>query len=493
MRSASCDSARGSGNDVPRMTLALRYAARSDRGLIRAKNDDSVYAGPRLLAVADGMGGYAGGDVASQVVIAALEHLDEEPPTGDMLAALARATNEGTEHLRELVREDHALEGMGTTLTALLFAGSRIALCHIGDSRGYLLRDGVFAQITHDDTFVQAMIDEGRITEEEARSHPQRNLILRALNGNDVEPDLSIREARVDDRYLLCSDGLSGVVSDETIHEALQIPDPQEAANRLIELALRGGGPDNITCVVADVIEDSRDGDTAMIDPVVDGAAGDNVGQRDIDPMSSAGRAALAAPEKPLARVAARAVAPPPPRRRTRVLVGLVAAVVVLALAAGGIWTYVMSQYFVGVLQGDGEVEQVAIFRGVNAELVGVDFYRLHEQTEILMADLTTTARNSVMDGIPADDLGAAQGILDNLLDARLPVCAEPSTRSSSTPTTVSTPAGPSAEPPGGQPPASQSGPSASSSTGAAPSGSTRETTAAEQGTRSSANCREDN
>ncbi len=481
------------------MTLALRYAARSDRGLIRAKNDDSVYAGPRLLAVADGMGGYAGGDVASQVVIAALEHLDEEPPTGDMLAALARATNDGTEHLRELVREDNALEGMGTTLTALLFAGSRIALCHIGDSRGYLLRDGVFSQITHDDTFVQAMIDEGRITEEEARSHPQRNLILRALNGNDVEPDLSIREARVDDRYLLCSDGLSGVVSDETIHEALQIPDPQESANRLIELALRGGGPDNITCVVADVIDDSRDGDTAMIDPVVDGAAGDNVGQRDIDPMSSAGRAALAAPEKPVARVAARAVSPPPPRRRTRLLVGMLAAVVVLALATAGIWTYVMSQYFVGVLGGDGEVEQVAIFRGVNAELVGLDFYRLHEQTGISIEDLTATARNSVVDGIPANDLVAAQGILDNLLDARLPVCGQPSTRSSATPTTANTPttaitpALPTTEPPaGGQPSASQSGPSGSAQTDAAPSGSSREPTATDQNTRTRANCRED-
>ncbi len=469
------------------MTLALRYAARSDRGLIRAKNDDSVYAGPRLLAVADGMGGYAGGDVASQVVIAALEHLDEELPTGDMLAALARATNDGTEHLRELVREDSALEGMGTTLTALLFAGSRIALCHIGDSRGYLLRDGVFTQITHDDTFVQAMIDEGRITEEEARSHPQRNLILRALNGNDVEPDLSIREVRVDDRYLLCSDGLSGVVSDETIHEALQIPDPQESADRLIELALRGGGPDNISCVVADVIDDTRDGDTAMIDPVVDGAAGNNVGQRDIRPVSSAARAALAAPEQPSARVAARAVSPPPPRHRARMLAVVLAAVVVLALAAGGVWAYVMSQYFVGVLASDGDTERVAIFRGVNAELVGLNFYSLQEETAISVEDLNATARSSVMDGIPADDLDGAQGILDNLLDARLPLCNQPSATSSSsaTPTILSTPAVPTTVPPVGQPPAAPSGSDASTTTD-----STTRSTAAD---RAGVTCREGN
>ncbi len=477
------------------MTLALRYAARSDRGLIRAKNDDSVYAGPRLLAVADGMGGYAGGDVASQVVIAALEHLDEELPTGDMLAALARATNDGTEHLRELVREDSALEGMGTTLTALLFAGSRIALCHIGDSRGYLLRDGVFNQITHDDTFVQAMIDEGRITEEEARSHPQRNLILRALNGNDVEPDLSIREVRVDDRYLLCSDGLSGVVSDETIHEALQIPDPQESADRLIELALRGGGPDNISCVVADVIDDTRDGDTAMIDPVVDGAAGNNVGQRDISPVSSAARAALAAPEQPIARVAARAVSPPPPRRRARMLAVALAAAVVLALAAGGLWAYVMSQYFVGVLAGDGDTEQVAIFRGVNAELVGLDFYSLQEETGISIQDLNATARTSVLDGIPADDLVGAQGILDNLLDARLPLCDEPSPMSSSsaTPTILSTPAVPTTVPPVGQPPATPSGSDVSSTTGATTGSTTGSSTGTTPPDRAGVNCREGN
>lgn len=459
------------------MSLGLRYAARSDRGLIRGKNDDSVYAGPRLLAVADGMGGYAGGDVASQVAIAALEHLDQEMPTGDMLDALARAVNESSEHLRELVREDNALEGMGTTLTVLLFAGSRIAMCHIGDSRGYLLRDGVFSQITHDDTFVQAMIDEGRITEEEARSHPQRNLILRALNGNAVEPDLSIREARVDDRYLLCSDGLSGVVSDETIAEALQIPDLQSSADRLIELALRGGGPDNITCVVADVIDDSRGGQVAMIDAVVDGAAGDNVGQRDLRPASSAERAALAAPEQPPARVAARA-ASPPPRDRKRPLLGLLAAVVVLAIAAGGVWVYVMSQYFVGVLAGGDEesADQVAIFRGVNTELVGIAFYRLDEDTGIALDDLNTSARNSVRDGIPADDLAAARGILDNLRDERLPVCPESEANSSTSPLPGITPA------PEATPTRTTAG-TATATTAATSS----------QSTRTAMNCREEN
>ena len=205
------------------MTLVLRYAARSDRWLIRGNNQDSVYAGPRLLAVADGMGGHAAGDVASKVVIAALQHLDDDTPSGDMLQALRQGVFDGSEHLREVIRDSPQLEGMGTTLTAILFAGGRLALCHVGDSRAYLLRDGEFTQITHDDTFVQTLIDDGRITAEEANSHPQRSLLLRALNGQEVEPDLSMREARAGDRYLLCSDGLSGVVSEETLAEALHV------------------------------------------------------------------------------------------------------------------------------------------------------------------------------------------------------------------------------------------------------------------------------
>jgi protein phosphatase len=204
---------------------------------------------------------------------------------------------------------------MGTTLTAILFAGGRLALCHVGDSRAYLVRDGQLSQITHDDTFVQTLIDDGRITAEEANSHPQRSLLLRALNGQEVEPDLSMREARAGDRYLLCSDGLSGVVSEETLAEALKDPDPQSTADRLIELALRSGGPDNITVIVADVVEDA--GGRGRLDPVIDGAAGDNVGQRAVDPRSAAGRAALADP-RPEPPAPAAPVAFAPPRRRRR-------------------------------------------------------------------------------------------------------------------------------------------------------------------------------
>src|SRR5581483_5102799 len=271
------------------MTLVLRYSARSDRGLVRSSNQDSVYAGPRLLALADGMGGHAAGEVASKLVISALVPLDDDEPGDDLLAQLREATAEGNAAITELVHEQPDLEGMGTTLTAILFAGKRLGMVHVGDSRAYLLRDGQLSQITKDDTFVQSLIDEGRITEEEAQTHPQRSLLLRAMTGHELEPTLAVREARAGDRYLLCSDGLSGVVSDETLAETLHIPDPQACANKMIELALRGGGPDNITCIVADVV-DIDFGEDA---PIVGGAAGDGSDADSVPPDSAAARASV--------------------------------------------------------------------------------------------------------------------------------------------------------------------------------------------------------
>src|SRR5215468_4628823 len=327
------------------MSFALRYAVRSDRGLIRGNNQDSVYAGPHLLAIADGMGGYAGGEVASKVVITALARVDEDTPGADLLSALRQATEAGNQHLRELVREDPALDGMGTTLTALLFAGSRIGVVHVGDSRCYLLRDDELSQITHDHTFVQALVDEGRLTQEEAGNHPQRSLLLRALNGGEVEPDLSVRESGIGDRYLLCSDGLTSVVSAETLADALRIRRPQDCADRLVELALRSGGPDNITVIVADVIDDQYGDDV----PVVDGAAGMNNGRREVAPTSAAARAAIAAPTHRKPEPEPMVSPPPRPRRRARRLA--LGAILLLVLAGGGygLWRWTQTQFFVGV------------------------------------------------------------------------------------------------------------------------------------------------
>ncbi|SFL63156.1 PP2C family protein-serine/threonine phosphatase [Geodermatophilus ruber] len=433
------------------MSLSLRYAARSDRGLVRGNNQDSVYAGPRLLAVADGMGGHAAGDVASKVVIAALEHLDDDAPSGDMLQALRAAVFEGSEHLREVIRESPQLEGMGTTLTAILFAGGRLALCHVGDSRAYLLRDGALTQITHDDTFVQTLIDDGRITPEEANHHPQRSLLLRALNGQDVDPDLSMREARAGDRYLLCSDGLSGVVSEETLAEALKDPDPQSTADRLIELALRSGGPDNITVIVADVVEDS--GHTPPLDPVVDGAAGDNVGQREVDPRSAAGRAALADPPPPPPSTAAPTAAAPPPSRSRRRLLWALGGALLVAAAAVGAYLWVLSNWFVGV-QDTADGERVAVYRGIDASLLGMELNRVAAVTDLDVADLTPADTSKVRRGIEATDGAHADRIVAMLEEQSLPVCAdlepptEPAPTSEAAPTTEAAPS----PPPGPEP-----------------------------------------
>jgi serine/threonine protein phosphatase PrpC len=157
--------------------------------------------------------------------------------------------------MRDKVKADPSLAGMGTTLTALLWSGSQLGLVHIGDSRAYLVRDGEVFQITHDHTLVQSLLDEGKLTAEEAASHPQRQLLLRALGGGDAEPDLQLREASLGDRYLLCSDGLHEAAAAESIRQVLrEVSDPDEAAARLIELAIHGGGHDNITCIVADVV-----------------------------------------------------------------------------------------------------------------------------------------------------------------------------------------------------------------------------------------------
>ncbi|MEH0634957.1 MULTISPECIES: Stp1/IreP family PP2C-type Ser/Thr phosphatase [Streptomyces] len=263
------------------MSLSLRFAAGSHKGMIREGNEDSGYAGPRLLAIADGMGGQAAGEVASSEVISTLVTLDDDVPGSDILTSLGTAVQRANDQLRSMVEEDPQLEGMGTTLTALLWTGQRLGLVHVGDSRAYLLRDGVLTQITQDHTWVQRLVDEGRITEEEATTHPQRSLLMRALgSGDHVEPDLSIREVRAGDRYLICSDGLSGVVSHQTMEDTLaSYQGPQETVQELIQLALRGGGPDNITVIIADVL-DLDTGDTLagqLSDtPVVVGAVAEN-------------------------------------------------------------------------------------------------------------------------------------------------------------------------------------------------------------------------
>ncbi|WP_329119976.1 Stp1/IreP family PP2C-type Ser/Thr phosphatase [Streptomyces sp. NBC_01465] len=420
------------------MSLSLRFAAGSHKGMIREGNEDSGYAGPRLLAIADGMGGQAAGEVASSEVISTLVTLDDDVPGSDILTSLSTAVQRANDQLRMMVEEDPQLEGMGTTLTALLWTGQRLGLVHVGDSRAYLLRDGVLTQITQDHTWVQRLVDEGRITEEEATTHPQRSLLMRALgSGDHVEPDLSIREVRAGDRYLICSDGLSGVVSHQTMEETLaSYQGPQETVQALIQLALRGGGPDNITCIVADVLDgDAGDTLAGQVNdiPVIVGAVAENQAAQlhdDGSMQTPAGRASsLGRPVPPQAG----GFGPPgsggeygragdggdggygsysdddfiKPSRGRKWLKRSLYGVLVLAVIGGGLYggyRWTQTQYYVG-----SNNENVALYRGISQDLAWVSLSEVEkDHPEIELKYLPPYQRKQVEDTITESSLGKA-------------------------------------------------------------------------------------
>ncbi|MEV6163589.1 PP2C family serine/threonine-protein phosphatase [Streptomyces sp. NPDC052052] len=425
------------------MSLSLRFAAGSHKGMIREGNEDSGYAGPRLLAIADGMGGQAAGEVASSEVISTLVQLDDDVPGSDILTSLGTAVQRANDQLRMMVEEDPQLEGMGTTLTALLWTGQRLGLVHVGDSRAYLLRDGVLTQITQDHTWVQRLVDEGRITEEEATTHPQRALLMRALgSGDHVEPDLSIREVRVGDRYLICSDGLSGVVSHQTLEETLaSYQGPQETIQELIQLALRGGGPDNITCIVADVLDvDSNDTLAGQLNdtPVVVGAVAENPAAQLNDGgamQTPAGRAAgLGRPVPPPAG----SFGPPgsgddgyggmphgsfdaytdddfvKPGGGRRWLKRSLYTVLALAIVGGGLYggyRWTQNQFYVGANN-----ENVALFRGIGQDLAWISLSKVEkDHPEIELKYLPPYQRKRVEATIAEGNLAAARDKIGEL------------------------------------------------------------------------------
>ncbi|MGW4756106.1 Stp1/IreP family PP2C-type Ser/Thr phosphatase [Streptomyces chartreusis] len=428
-----------------RMSLSLRFAAGSHKGMIREGNEDSGYAGPRLLAIADGMGGAAAGEVASSEAISTIVALDDDVPGSDILTSLGTAVQRANDQLRSMVEEDPQLEGMGTTLTALLWTGQRLGLVHVGDSRAYLLRDGVLTQITQDHTWVQRLVDEGRITEEEATTHPQRSLLMRALgSGDHVEPDLSIREVRAGDRYLICSDGLSGVVSHQTLEDTLaSYQGPQETVQELIQLALRGGGPDNITVIVADVL-DLDTGDTLagqLSDtPVVVGAVAENQPHHLHDNgimQTPAGRASGLGRQVPGQGGGGGEFGPPgsgdttgyapaggfgdytdddfvKPRKGRKWLKRSFYSVLALAVIGGGMyggWRWTQTQYYVGTNE-----EHVALYRGISQDLAWVSLSKVEkDHPEIELKYLPPYQQKLVEATIAEGGLKDAQAKIDEL------------------------------------------------------------------------------
>ena len=401
------------------MAIALRYAARSDVGLVRSKNDDSGYAGPHLLVVADGMGGHAGGDVASSLAVGQLATLDGDAiGINEAQTRLARGLRETNTALQDRVRAQPELAGMGTTVTAILRAGSRLVLAHIGDSRAYLLRGGRLRQVTTDHTYVQSLVDAGRISAEEAENHPQRSVIMRVLTGeHGDEPDLSVSEGKAGDRWLLCSDGLSGFVSHETMEDTMAAgDDPGTTAQNLVRFAMRAGAPDNVTVIVADVVDLDRPPSTA---PQIVGAAAARrrTGQAPQPPKddSPASRAAVLGRDE-----AADEDDEDTPRWSLR---GWVFWVVVLLLLAGlagavwGGWRWSQSQYFVGTSTDGSGTEVVTVFRGLPQDVGPIDLSYPEELTDVAVDDLPAFSRNRLADQIVVDSREGADAVVGGLRD----------------------------------------------------------------------------
>lgn len=291
------------------MPLAFRFAARSDVGRIRSKNDDSAYAGRHLAVVADGMGGHVGGDVASASAVIDLTHLDHGGYRGQAVTELADEIQNANQNLAVLVREQPRLAGMGTTVTSLLIDDERIALCHIGDSRAYRLRGDEFAQITTDHTFVQRLIEEGRLRPEEAETHPHRNVLMRVLGDVDASPELEaeVYDTAVGERWLLCSDGLNAVVKPATIRQLLASDaELDQIAQTLVRTTLARGAPDNVTVVVLEVVDTAdltpaeQAGTGALPDPA-EALTSDQLSERQQAVAAEADRAPAGAPAAPWA------------------------------------------------------------------------------------------------------------------------------------------------------------------------------------------------
>jgi len=405
------------------LAIALHYAARSDVGLVRQENQDSGYAGPHLLAVADGMGGHAAGDVASSIAIGEMVSLDgESPGADDALDLLAQALRTANNELREATQRQPELQGMGTTVTALLRTGNKIAVAHIGDSRAYLLRDGTLTQITHDHSFVQSLIDEGRITEEEAEGHPQRSLVTRVLTGaQGDEPDLAMREAHVGDRYLLCSDGLSGFVARDTIAEILvQAQPPGVTADALVELAMRAGAPDNVTCIIGDVVDLDKDEPPSTAQEVVGAAAERRITTTRAIPATPAAKAAALSRDALGTDVteteqaeSSRLTEAEAPSHRWRWIRVLSLVVLFLAAVVGGgyaAYSWSQQQYYVGEANG-----HVTIYQGVSQKVGPWELSHAVDESDIALSDLPDFYRGKLDSTVSTASIEDARRLVTDL------------------------------------------------------------------------------
>jgi protein phosphatase len=415
------------------VTLRLQYAAISDVGRVRKDNQDSGYAGPWLLTVCDGVGGAARGDLASSTAIGQLRRLDEPPSDGldanRRLELVAGALHRASDRIGDLVDEEPALSGTSTTATVALFDGERLAMGHVGDSRAYLYRGNEISQLTSDHTFVQSLIDEGRISEDDARTHPHRNLILKALDGvHDVDPDLFTVELAESDRILLCSDGASGSLDNRRLADILSTGSPDYAAVELVRASLEAGSTDNVTCIVADVVPATETDDPPT--PMVVGSAaelkrrprsgasffrGHRAGDTgELEPVAAEipddlppGVDFAIESDPETARYAPREPRRHPWLRRGLLLLGLLG---IAWMAGAAAWSWSQHQYYVGEQDG-----VVTIFRGVQADVPGIDLSHAYETTNVQVDQLDPYTARSVQGGIGAGSLDEAEQTVQRL------------------------------------------------------------------------------
>jgi PPM family protein phosphatase len=381
--------------------MRLVFAAATDVGRMRKNNEDSYLSSQPVAAVADGMGGHSAGEVASAIAIEELTALggrgpweNETAATDDLKQAILRANR----RIREMAASDRKLNGMGTTLVALLEDGDMVHVANVGDSRGYLLRQGELSQVTVDHSLVQELVDDGRLSPEDAERHPQRSVITRALGIDpEVEFDLFTYKLQVGDRLLLCSDGLSDVVEPAQIRNVLlRVRNSHQAARKLVTVANEQGGPDNITVIVVDAVDEAtaqvmEEGDDTTGDLAVGSATG---ALPVVDGDGPGGRAARAK-DRSLARH----------RRLQRFLLAGIVVLVVAALVVAG-RSFLFSRYWVGF---DGDT--VAVFQGVPGDVAGIQFSRLVERTPVTRAEVPAGYAARLEDGVLADDLADARGI----------------------------------------------------------------------------------
>ena len=443
------------------MALQLNFAARSDVGRVRSKNDDSAYVGRYLAVVADGMGGHVGGDVASASVVLDLAPLDRNDHTdpGTMLADEIQSANL---ILNDLVHDNPKLAGMGTTCTAVLVDNNVLHMAHIGDSRAYRIKNDVFEQLSVDHTFVQRLIDEGRLNPEDAESHPHKNVLMRVLGDVDASPELDVTsfETQPGERWMLCSDGLNAVVDDGTIQRLMSADKPlEEICRDLVDETLARGAPDNVTIVVFETVEaevtvdddpktDELTESALQVsnatngEPVSAALLRADLGSRphllvgaaelatDTDQIPIVTRSSSQKRAAALLHGASEATPAPqaqgaaeleddavPSERKSWPLLTMVGVFLILfatSLAVGFLW--IRGQYYVGTAD-----DHVAIFQGVPQSFGPLELSSVEESTEIPLSRLPGYSRQRIEAGLPAQDLNHAHEILVDLEAALIP------------------------------------------------------------------------